>query len=136
MARMTARRSPGLETERQQLEMLDGLSAPAQRDLLLQTLTEGQDVGSAMNELITSWRNGETDEMESGLLQDIRQYPEIYQAILVRRNENWVGQILQLLDDTQDYLIIVGAMHLVGDDGLPSLIQKKGLVVRQLRQSE
>jgi hypothetical protein len=93
-------------------------------------------VDSAMNELIASWRNGETGEIESGLLQDIRQYPEIYQAILVRRNENWVGQILQLLDDTQDYLIIVGAMHLVGDDGLPSLVQKKGLAVRQLRQSE
>ncbi len=126
----------GLETERQQLEMLDGLSAPAQRDLLLQTLAEGQDVDSAMNELIASWRNGETDEIESSLLQDIRQYPEIYQAILVRRNENWVGQIFELLDDPQNYLIIVGAMHLVGDDGLPALMEKKGLAVRQLRQSE
>jgi uncharacterized protein YbaP (TraB family) len=126
----------GLETERQQLEMLDGLSAPAQRDLLLQTLSEGQDVDSAMNELIASWRNGETGKIESSLLQDIRQYPEIYQTILVRRNENWVGQILELLDDPRNYLIIVGAMHLVGDDGLPSLMQEKGLAVKQLRQTE
>jgi uncharacterized protein YbaP (TraB family) len=126
----------GLETERQQLEMLDGLSAPAQRDLLLQTLAEGEDVDSAMNELIASWRHGNTGEMESGLLQDIRKYPEIYQAILVRRNENWVRQIFELLDDPKDYLIVVGAMHLVGGDGLPSLLQQKGLTVRQLRQSE
>jgi len=126
----------GLETERQQLEMLDGLSAAAQRDLLLQTLAEGEDVESAMNELVDSWRRGDSAQLESGLLQDIRKYPEIYQAILVRRNENWVGQITELLDDRQDYLIIVGAMHLVGDDGLPSLLQKKGIAVSQLRQSE
>ncbi len=126
----------GLETERQQLEMLDGLSAAAQRDLLLQTLAEGEDVESAMNELVDSWRRGDGAQLESGLLQDIRKYPEIYQAILVRRNENWTGQITALLDDQQDYLIIVGAMHLVGDDGLPSLLQKKGIAIRQLRQSE
>lgn len=126
----------GLETERQQLEMLDGLSASAQRDLLLQTLAEGQDVESAMNDLIASWRHGDMAEIESTLLQDIRQYPEIYRVILLQRNENWVGQISELLDDPRNYLIIVGAMHLVGDDGLPSLLQKRGLVVRQLQQSE
>jgi uncharacterized protein YbaP (TraB family) len=112
------------------------LSAPAQRDLLLQTLAEGEDVDSAMSELIASWRNGATDEIESGLLEDIRQYPEIYQVILVRRNQDWVQQISELLDDPRNYLIIVGAMHMVGDDGLPSLLQKQGLAVRQLRQSE
>lgn len=126
----------GLETERQQLEMLDGLSASAQRDLLLQTLTEGQDVDSAMNDLIASWRHGDIADIEATLLQDIRQYPEIYGSILRQRNENWVGQIAGLLDDSQNYLIIVGAMHLVGDDGLQSLLQKEGLVVRQLRQPE
>jgi uncharacterized protein len=136
LAKKNGKPLSGLETERQQLEMLDGLSGPAQRDLLLQTLAEGENVDSAMDELIAAWRHGDTSQLESGLLQDIRQYPEIYQAILVQRNENWVGQIIELLDDRQNYLIIVGAMHMIGDDGLPSLLENKGLAVRQMRLSE
>jgi hypothetical protein len=126
----------GLETERQQLEILDGLSTLAQRDLLLQTLAEGENIEAAMDDLIDSWRRGNTQKLESGLLQEIKQYPEIYRSIVVQRNEDWVDRILELLDDTEDYLIIVGAMHLIGEDGVPAMLRQKGLAVRQLRQQD
>jgi uncharacterized protein YbaP (TraB family) len=40
-----------------------------------------------------------------------------------------------LLDDADDYLIIVGALHLIGGDGLPALLGKRGVEVRQMHQS-
>jgi uncharacterized protein YbaP (TraB family) len=61
-------------------------------------------------------------------------YEELHQAIVVNRNINWVGQIQALLDDEDDYLIVVGALHLVGDNGVPSLLANLGLEVRQLSQ--
>jgi uncharacterized protein YbaP (TraB family) len=126
----------GFETERQQLEMLDALSPEAQRDLLIETLLEGEDIAATMDDLVRSWRHGDTERLEAGLLREIRQYPEIYQAIVVRRNENWVEQIIKLLDDRKNYLIIVGAMHMIGDNGVPALLRQRGYEVRQLRSAE
>jgi uncharacterized protein YbaP (TraB family) len=124
----------GLETERQQLEMLDGLSVAAQRDLLMQTLIESEDAAQSMNSLVAAWRNGDTAFLEGTLLEEIRSYPEIYQTIVVRRNENWLNAIIGLLDDSDDYLVIVGAMHMIGDSGVPELLRAKGYVVDQLQQ--
>jgi uncharacterized protein YbaP (TraB family) len=47
----------------------------------------------------------------------------------VRRNQRWAGQIEALLDDDRDYLVVVGALHLVGPDGLPNLLRDRGLTV-------
>jgi uncharacterized protein YbaP (TraB family) len=124
-----------LETERQQLEMLDRLSPQAQRDLLLETLNEGEDFDLSMNELILAWRGGDTDWLDRELLQKVRRYPEIYTTLVVQRNEDWAGKIVELLDDPQNYLIIVGTMHMIGEDGLPALLRKRGLDIQQLRQN-
>ena len=39
------------------------------------------------------------------------------------------------LDDDRDYLVIVGALHLVGDGGVPALLEARGVDIRQLRES-
>jgi uncharacterized protein YbaP (TraB family) len=126
----------GLETERQQLEILDGMSPQAQRNLLMQTLAEGQEAANVMNSLVDAWRHGDIATLEGGLLQDIRAYPEIYQTIVVQRNENWLAKIIDLLNDDDDYLVIVGAMHMIGESGVPALLRARGYEVNQLRQGE
>jgi uncharacterized protein YbaP (TraB family) len=125
----------GLETERQQLEMLDGLSNAAQRDLLMQTLVESENAAQSMSALVAAWRIGDTAFLDGTLLEEIRSYPEIYQTIVVRRNENWLNTIVGLLDDSDDYLVIVGAMHMIGESGVPELLRAKGYVVDQLQQA-
>ncbi len=122
----------GLETTRQQIEMLDGLSPRAQREMLMQTLTDGGQVEALLDEIIDAWRKGDIDYMEETLLSDMEGYRELYETIVVDRNKNWVRQIDALLDDDDDYLIVVGTMHLVGKDGVPELLRKRGLQVRQV----
>ena len=125
----------GFETERQQLEMLDGLSLGAQRDMLLQTLTDGGRIEELLDKIIDAWRHGDTAYMEQTLLSDMSGYDELYDTIVVDRNRDWVRQIDGLLDDRDDYLIVVGTMHLVGQDGVPQLLQKRGLEVTQMQQN-
>jgi uncharacterized protein YbaP (TraB family) len=36
-----------------------------------------------------------------------------------------------MLGEDQDYLVIVGALHLVGNDGLVALLRKQGFQVEQ-----
>jgi uncharacterized protein YbaP (TraB family) len=37
-----------------------------------------------------------------------------------------------MLEDERDFLIVVGALHLVGEDGLPAMLEKAGYEVIQL----
>lgn len=124
----------GLETTRQQLELLDNLSLTAQREMLMQALTDSADLAHVMDDLIDAWRYGDVEFLEKNLLADMEDYEELHQVIVVNRNIDWVGQIQALLDDEDDYLVVVGALHLVGDEGVPALLTKRGLDVRQLSQ--
>ena len=48
-------------------------------------------------------------------------------AMIDRRNENWVSTIESLLPSSQNTLIVVGAGHLAGDQGLLSLLRRRGI---------
>ena len=124
----------GFETMRQQLEFLDGLSPQAQRDMLMQALKEGIELDELMDTMIDAWRTGDVQFMEDNLLADMKNYPEMNEVIVVARNRNWVSQIEALLDDEEDYLVIVGTLHLVGEDGVPKMLEARGHQVEQLRQ--
>jgi len=124
----------GFETLEQQLGYLDGLSLEAQRKLLMQTLTEGAAVREIMDDLILAWRSGDIDYLEQTLLDDLSGYPELYDTIVADRNRLWVDTIDDLLDDGEDYLVIVGALHLVGEDGVPRLLEQRGIRITQMHE--
>jgi uncharacterized protein YbaP (TraB family) len=124
----------GFETLEQQLGYLDGLSLEAQRKLLMQTLTEGAAIREIMDDLILAWRSGDIDHLEQTLLNDLYGYPELYDTIVADRNRLWVDTIDDLLDDGEDYLVIVGALHLVGEDGVPRLLEQRGIRITQMHE--
>jgi len=124
----------GLETLEQQLGYLDGLSLEAQRKLLMQTLIEGAAIREIMDDLILAWRSGDIDYLEQTLLADLSAYPELYDTIVADRNRLWVDTIDDLLDDGEDYLVIVGALHLVGEDGVPQLLEQRGIRITQMHE--
>lgn len=122
----------GLETIDEQLSFLDNLSADAQIDLLLQTLDEGGNIASMMDDMIRAWRDGDVKYLEDNMLDDMSQYPELFEVIVSRRNQRWVQSIEALLDDDDDYLVVVGALHLIGDVGVPTLLARRGVKIRQV----
>jgi len=126
----------GFETIEQQLGLLDGLSLDAQRELLMQTLAEGAEMQGLMDGLINAWRTGDVDFLERNLLTDLANYPELYQTIVASRNRAWADTIGRLLASGDDYLVVVGALHLVGEDGVPRLLEHRGFTVRQMQEQE
>ena len=124
----------GLESMRQQLEILDNLPLPAQRALLLQSLEKSEMLGRIMDELIRAWRYGDTGYLEATLLPEIKLNPDLYDALVVRRNAAWLPQIEKLLAESSDYLVVVGALHLIGPDGIPEMLRSRGKTPVQLRQ--
>lgn len=124
----------GFETVREQLEFLDGLSLPAQRSLLIQTFEESLNIEQDLNLLIDAWRHGDVDFLEKTMLAEMRKYPELYKTLVVDRNEAWVKKIKSLTTEADDYLIVVGALHLVGEDGVPALLSQIGISAIQLSE--
>lgn len=124
----------GFESVEQQLAYLDGLSLDAQRDLLMQTLTESAAIRDIMDDLILAWRSGDIDFLEQTLLEDVSGYPELYETIVANRNRLWVDTIDELLEQGDDYLVVVGALHLVGEDGVPQLLQQRGVRITQMHE--
>ncbi|MGI9233927.1 MAG: TraB/GumN family protein [Woeseiaceae bacterium] len=129
------KRIDGLEEIAEQLAFLDGLSLEAQRAMLLQTLEESAQMRETIDELIQAWRYGDIAVLESGLLDSFEGHDELSEALVNQRNRRWVVQIAELLDDKDNYLIIVGALHLVGEAGVPRLLEKNGVRIRQLSET-
>ena len=124
----------GLEEIEEQLAFLDGLSLDAQRNMLMQTLEDSASMGESIDKMIRAWRYGDTEYLESELLDSLAQHEELSDTLVTNRNRRWVSQIDELLDDRDDYLIIVGALHLVGEDGVPNLLAQRGVKIRQLSE--
>jgi len=124
----------GFETVEEQIQFLDGMSLQAQQDMLLSTLTESAKLGEMMDDLINAWRHGDIAQLEADMLDELAKHEELNKALVTDRNSRWVEHIEDLLDDDDDYLIIVGALHLIGPRGVPSQLKGIGYDVQQLSE--
>jgi uncharacterized protein YbaP (TraB family) len=116
----------GLETLREQLAMMANLPAAQQREFLLYSVEDTERATREIDELIAAWRVGDTARLSKLMAEGFEQYPDLYRPMTVDRNRKWIAPLEQLLDDRDDYLVIVGALHLVGDDSVIELLEKRG----------
>lgn len=126
----------GLETVAEQLSFLDGLPVPAQNEWLVHSLVDGLRIEMLADKLVRAWRSGDVDYLERELLHEAKMSPELHDALLVRRNLNWIDCIVAYLDEDLDYLVVVGAAHLVGDDSIVALLSQRDITVKQLGVTE
>ena len=116
----------GLETLREQLGIMASLPPPQQREFLLYNVEDAERAAREVDDLIDAWRNGDVDKLEKLTAEGFDKYPDLYRPLTVDRNRRWVAPIENLLDDRDDYLVIVGALHLVGKDSVIELLERRG----------
>jgi len=116
----------GLETVDQQLGILQGMSYPDQARFLDMIVTEMHDVESETQSVVTAWRSGDSAKLSTLLSDEYKSFPALYRMLVADRNKRWVPQIEKLLHENQDYFVVVGALHLVGDGGLLELMRRDG----------
>jgi hypothetical protein len=121
----------GLETPGDQFAVLAGLSLPEQKRFLLMTLEETELADARLEQLLTAWRTGDTATLAGVLSAEFDDFPELYRPLTEDRNRAWVDQLTPLLDDRDDYLVVVGALHLVGRNSVVDLLRKRGYRVTQ-----
>lgn len=122
----------GLETAREQLEIMARLPDKQQREFLLYSVDDAERTASELDAMLNAWRRGDAAAMAKLLQEGFDEYPDLYRPLTVERNRKWIPQIEQLLDDKDDYLVVVGALHLVGTDSVIDLLERKGYKIKQL----
>lgn len=90
------------------------------------TLDEQAEPGQTPDALLQMWRNGDKDTLDKVTAEMKLKHPAIYARLLADRSRAWLPMIEKLLASDTPQLIIVGAAHLAGGDGLPALLKAKG----------
>jgi len=120
-----------LETLDEQLGLFAHLSLPQQSRFLLQTLDDTDDAARQVDTVVEAWRHGDTVALGRLLGESYAEFPELYRLLTTDRNRRWLPTLQGLLHENQDYLVIVGALHLVGKDGIVDLLRQGGYEVVQ-----
>jgi uncharacterized protein YbaP (TraB family) len=126
LAREDGRPVVGLETPEFQIGLFAQMPEALSKQMLAATLDEATYESQTPEELLALWRAGDLAELER-VVRDLRKrYPELYARILADRNRAWVAPIGERLKQDAPSLVIVGAAHLPGADGLLALLKEQG----------
>jgi len=115
-----------LETIREQLAIFQGLSPQVQGEYLLQALEEADQVGAKLERLAEAWQKGDAQAIQRSVTEELQEIPELRERLLTQRNQRWLPRIRSYLSDKRDYLVVVGAAHLLGEQGLVELLRDSG----------
>jgi uncharacterized protein YbaP (TraB family) len=116
-----------LETAEFQLRMLAEMSDELQELFLISTIDEYASFAERIDRMIVAWKIGDSTELANMLLKDYAEKPEmrpLYQRILIDRNVGMAQKIVDMLEGGGKWFVIVGAAHLVGEEGLVEILQQ------------
>ncbi|WP_299021446.1 TraB/GumN family protein [uncultured Photobacterium sp.] len=124
-----------LEGVRKQLSLMEKLPDHGE-DILLTTIRDWDTMQSQLSCLISAWKAGDRQRLHS-LFEDSQYTEATDEKLIFERNRNWAQQLTHKQNYRQGtYLVVVGALHLFGEQGLPSLLAKQGMKVTQLTKGQ
>lgn len=130
-AKAAGKRIFGLESLDYQLSVLDDIILKSQKVLAGRDAQDIRQASRRLNQLVEAWHKGDEDTL-GRMIEEEKVSPELYQAVYYDRNMKWLPQIESFLGKNENYLVIVGVGHLVGEDGLVKLLKDKGHAVRRM----
>ena len=130
-AKRDGKPTSGLETLEFQLGIFDQLSKREQELMLRETAGELERIDKNVKDIVESWLKGDGERLAALLLAGMRQYPELQQKLVIERNRRWLDQIAKLVEQGSSAMVVVGAAHLVGQEGIVDMLKARGLSVEQ-----
>ncbi len=123
-----------LETLQQQLDLF--IDMPDGDLLLKESLYSLDESESLMADMVRYWKRGDEVKMNKLLFEDaLDEYPafgEIYDELFYERNRQMTIKIDEMLKQQEDYFVVVGSGHLIGEKGIVNALKEKGYKVKRL----
>jgi uncharacterized protein YbaP (TraB family) len=130
-AKRDGKPTSGLETLEFQLGIFDQLSKREQELMLRETAGELERIDKNVKDIVESWLKGDGERLATLLLAGMRQYPELQQKLVIERNRRWLEEIAKLVEQGSNAMVVVGAAHLVGQEGVVEMLKARGFSVEQ-----
>lgn len=121
----------GLETAKEQMKYLDGMSIEDQVEGLLEMVNNPEDVCEQYDELLSLYRQQRLGDLLSMTSED-ETLEESLEGLLNERNRNWIPQLEKMMAK-ESVFIAVGAAHLPGESGVIELLRAAGYKVKAIR---
>jgi uncharacterized protein YbaP (TraB family) len=125
----------GLETAAEQIGFLDA-TPPIEQVQMLSDSLDAVAQPDELERLHAAWRAGDAATLDRLANQPMKtKYPGLYQRILVSRNQAWVKRLAASMraQPTATTLVVVGALHLIGEDSVVADLKRDGFTVERLR---
>ena len=124
-----------LESLEGQFAYLNAMGEGQEELFVQQSLAELKEMAEQINHIIKAWRSGDSRALEQWAIGDMqRDYPKLYQSLLVSRNQQWMPKLEKMANSPQVEFVLVGVAHMVGKQGLLNMLQQRGYTVSVLRQ--
>ncbi len=122
-----------LETPEEQIQFIAAMGQGSEDDLIKYALQDMYKMREDMMAIKRAWRVGDRQALQNVALIPFREgSPDVFNALIVERNNNWMPQIERMFATSEDELVLVGVLHLVGREGLLQQLEKKGYTITQL----
>lgn len=122
-----------LEAVEEQIGFLASLGEGYENELIGYTLRDIKGLPRIMPLIKAAWRQGDLQKLEELALVPLKQeFPPIYQTLIVKRNKAWLPRIEAMLKNADVEFVLVGALHLVGEDGLLAQLAARGYQIQKL----
>lgn len=118
------------ETAKEQMDIFVTLTPEQEKSFLVIGASDMMANPDMLNDLVSSWAAGDTATIDKVMNAGIESMPELGKKLLDDRNARWVDKITSVyMNDTKNYLVIVGAAHLAGDKSVQAMLRAKGIEV-------
>lgn len=122
----------GLETMEFQMTRFDEMTDEEIEALILKTLDEIEEMADMINKIIAGWHEGDVEKLDQLLNMDAEEDARLRELLLTERNHNWIPPIEEAIKGGTNTLFLVGAAHLIGEESVVDLLEKKGYEVTKL----
>lgn len=117
-----------LESADFQLEMLASFSPEMQQKFVLYSIQDLENVPDKVDGLMEAWKSGDADKL-AALMTDMGdggsgELDPVYKAMITDRNYDMTEKVAAMIEQGGTHFVVVGAGHLVGDEGLVELLNQ------------
>ncbi len=133
LADKDAKESLFLETVDEQISFIKSMNSLEPNTVVKSGINEIESIKTIWQDLLDAWRKGDLEKLEELGIEDMRnRFPALYQTMLAKRNNEWLNDIDRLMTNQEKEFILVGALHMAGNDGLIAQLKRKGFTLEQL----
>jgi uncharacterized protein YbaP (TraB family) len=123
----------GLASVNEHLKYLAEEADGNEDDYVIHAIEDFKRMSIQIGQMVTMWRNGDEKGIDRLSIDQLKTtYPNLYDRLLVERNQKWMPIIESYFKTPATEFVLVGAAHLAGEHGLLKQLGDRGYTISRL----